>query len=121
MKVKLDENLPSDLATLLAGQGFAVDTVADEGLVGCADEQIWAAAQADERFLVTQDLDFADARKFRAGTHAGIMIVRLRDPSRRSLVDCIGAVLRGNDLRDWSGCLVVLSDSRLRVLRPDGK
>lgn len=39
----------------------------------------WAAAQAEDRFLVTHDLDFSDTRKFEPGKHAGVLIVRLPD------------------------------------------
>jgi len=53
MKVKLDENLPVRLATVLAKLIHDVHTVKDEKLTGCNDGQIWAAAQGEGRFLVT--------------------------------------------------------------------
>jgi predicted nuclease of predicted toxin-antitoxin system len=40
-----------------AALGFDVDTVLDERLGGRSDEAVWAAAQAEDRFLVTHDLD----------------------------------------------------------------
>src|SRR5687768_11681303 len=49
---------------------------------GDSVEQI--VAQSAARFLVTQDLDFSDVRKFAPGTHAGIMLVRLRLAPRRA-------------------------------------
>ena len=79
MKLKLDENLPESAATRLAALGYDVDTVLAEQLGGRNDEDVWAAAQAEGRFLVTHDLDFSDARKFRPGSHAGVLIVRLPD------------------------------------------
>jgi predicted nuclease of predicted toxin-antitoxin system len=45
MKVKLDENLPLRLATLLKGLGHDVHTLHDERLVGHPDREIWEAAQ----------------------------------------------------------------------------
>ncbi len=72
MKIKLDENLPYLLASVLQGMGHDVHTTYDEGLIGSADEEIWKAAQAETRFLVTQDLDFPDAQRFVPGTHCGI-------------------------------------------------
>jgi hypothetical protein len=42
-----------------------------ESLVGHRDEEIWAVAQQESRFLITQDLDFSDARKFSPGSHGG--------------------------------------------------
>ena len=34
------------------------------------------AAQSDGRFLITQDLDFSDAREYVPGTHHGLLRVR---------------------------------------------
>ena len=72
MKVKLDENLPLQLAGLLRALGHESETVHDEGLVGHEDSEIWEATQRASRFLVTQDIDFSDLRKFAPGSHHGI-------------------------------------------------
>lgn len=55
MKIRLDENVPSDLDIALS---FVedVDTAESEGLQGANDDDVWAAAQREERFLITQDL-----------------------------------------------------------------
>lgn len=73
MRIKLDENVPSTIVEPLRSLGHEVDTVADEGLVGRADPDVWAAAQRDQRFLITQDLDFSDVRVFPPGSHHGIL------------------------------------------------
>lgn len=49
MRIKLDENMPARLVSRLSGFGHDVDTVSDEGLSGCDDEQVWAGAQAADR------------------------------------------------------------------------
>ncbi len=41
MKVKLDENIPDRLISVLANEGHDVDTVASEGLRGRPDGEIW--------------------------------------------------------------------------------
>lgn len=85
MKIKLDENLPTALAVSLRDLGHDVETVAEEGLSGSDDPVIWQAAQSETRFLITQDLDFSDARLYKPGTHYGLLIVRLRDPSHNQV------------------------------------
>jgi predicted nuclease of predicted toxin-antitoxin system len=67
MKIKLDENLPVDLAPDLRKLRHDVHTPHDEALSGREDSEIWAAAQNEERFLVTQDLGFSDVRRFAPG------------------------------------------------------
>jgi len=59
MRLKLDENIPASGAVRLAALGHDVHTVRDEGLGGRPDDDVWHAAQAEDRFLVTQDLDFS--------------------------------------------------------------
>ena len=65
-----------------------------EGLAGRADPDVWQASQKAERFLVTQDLDFSDIRKFYPGTHHGLMLVRMRAPGRLALAARITSVFR---------------------------
>jgi len=86
MKIKLDENLPHRLAILLKNLGHETHTLHEEKLVGRSDEEVWHATQKESRFLITQDLDFSDLRKFAPGSHHGILLLRLRTPSRRTLI-----------------------------------
>ena len=83
MKIKLDENLPDRLVAVLTELGHDVDTVHAEQLTGCTDPDVWSAAQAAPRFLITQDLDFSDMRRYLPGTHAGLLLVRLMRPDKR--------------------------------------
>lgn len=118
MKIKLDENLPTELCDLLGTLGHAIDSVHDEGLRGHPDTDVWSAAQAEERFLITQDLDFSDARKYEPGTHPGILLVRLRDPTRSRLINRVWSAFQAADVLRWAGCIVVLSENRIRIRGP---
>ena len=118
MKIKLDENLPASLAAELRRLGHEADTVSDEGLAGQNDECIWRASQRDGRFLVTQDLDFSDLRRFAPGSHAGLLLVRLRSPSISALKELVLRLLRNKQSKEWSGCFVVATDHKLRIKRP---
>ena len=118
MRIKLDENLPEGLLPLLVTLGHDVDSVRDEGLAGFTDSEVWTAAQRDGRFLITQDLDFSDTRKFIPGTHHGILLVRLHQAGRLYLTRRIAQVFATEDPSLWRRCFVVLSDHRLRVRRP---
>jgi predicted nuclease of predicted toxin-antitoxin system len=118
MRIKLDENLPHQLAAVLADLGHEVHTVFEERLVGRDDIEIWEAAQRESRFLITQDLDFSDATRFAPGSHHGILLVRLRSPSRTNLVDRISELFRKELVQDWDRCFVVSSERKIRVLKP---
>lgn len=118
MKIKLDEHIPARLVEMLAALGHDVDTVASEGLKGKADAEVWDAAQREARFLITQDLDFSDVRRFRPGTHAGLLLVRLREPGANALLARIRVAAEREGLHSFAGCFVVLTDRKLRIRRP---
>lgn len=87
MNIKLGENLPHQLIQLLTDLRHDVDTIREEHMAGRDDNVVWAAAQPAGRFLATQDLDFADARKCAPGTHEGLLLVRLPQPGRGALAE----------------------------------
>lgn len=119
MRIKLDENLPTSLVEALVQLGHDADSVEQERLQGSPDPDIWAAAQAAKRFLVTQDLDFSDVRQFEPGTHHGLLLVRLANPSRRTLRAYIESLFRAEDVERWARCFVVATDTKIRVRRPE--
>ena len=119
MKIKLDENLPERLVTILTGLGHNVDTVRTEQLTGRADPDVWSAAQAAQRFLITQDLDFSDVRRYTPGTHAGLLLVRLTRPGRNALFERVSTVFQTEKIEDWTGCLVVATEQKIRIRRPE--
>jgi predicted nuclease of predicted toxin-antitoxin system len=121
MKIKLDENLPDQLAAMLQKLGHDAHTTPQQGLNGRADREIWEASQKESRFLVTQDLDFSDLRKFSPGSHFGILLVRLHFPSRKNLIERVGEIFRTETLSDWKGCFVVATERKIRIVKPPRK
>lgn len=115
MKLKLDENLPEALAEFLAQLGHDTDTVPQESLAGRDDSTIWQAAQEAGRFLITQDLDFSDVRRYAPGTHHGLLLVRLRKPGRIKLRQRVSLLFQTENVESWAGCFVVATDHKIRV------
>jgi predicted nuclease of predicted toxin-antitoxin system len=85
MKIKLDENLPARLIEGLAELGHDVDSVPLERSLDNRTRKFGAHRRRPNGFLITQDLDFSDVRQFAPGTHKGILLVRLANPSRQRL------------------------------------
>jgi predicted nuclease of predicted toxin-antitoxin system len=118
MNIKLDENLPLRIAVLPRDFGHDVHTLREERLTGCADEGIWKAAQQESRFLITQDLDFSDVRRFAPGSHHGILLVRLHSPNRTNLISRVRELFTQENVREWTSCFVVATERKVRVLKP---
>ena len=117
MKAKLDENLPLQIASGLRMLGHDVHTMQEERLSGCADSDLWRAAQREGRLLITQDLDFSDERRFAPGTHHGIVLIRLHSPNRRKLIERVEEVFQYEIVSTWPGCFVVVTEQKVRVRR----
>ena len=118
MRIKLDENIPRRLVKPLTLLGHDVDTIEKEKLTGSSDPVVWEAAQRAARFLITQDLDFSDVRKYQPGTHHGLLLVRLAVPGRNALFERIHGLFQSEDTSAWHGCFIVATHRKLRVRRP---
>jgi len=118
MRIKLDENLPVSLVPTLAAMGHDAHSVEAEGLAGEADSEIWRTAQRESRFLITQDLDFSDLRQFAPGTHCGILLIRVRNPSRALLINRTMSLFRDEAVNQWERCFVVATERKVRVINP---
>ena len=118
MRIKLDENLPTDLVAELRALGHDVEDVYAEGLSGRPDSEIWTAAQTEMRLLVTQDIRFGDARMFTAGTHAGFVLLRLKRADLPTILEKLREVFASDDVETWAGCFIVVGESKVRVRRP---
>lgn len=118
MRIKLDENLPARIAADLDFRGHDVHTTIAEGLSGKPDQDIWQAAKRENRVLITQDLDFSDARSFIPGSHPGIVLLRLRSPSRVKLVSRVLELFDTENVNAWTGCFVVVTEQKVRVRKP---
>ena len=61
-QVKVDEDLPAEVAELCAAAGYPATTVRAQGWSGLQDAPLWARIQAEGRWLVTADKGFGDVR-----------------------------------------------------------
>ncbi len=122
MRIKLDENMPTDLAELLRQMGHDAHTCHDENLCGEEVGSIARAAISESRILITFDLDFSDVRRFEPGKHPGIILQRLYD--NQKIPSCISAVRRA--LAEVpepiiAGGITIVEPARIRTrLRRDG-
>lgn len=76
MKLKLDENLPSELLDELRSAGHEADSVREEGLAGAGDPVILERAKAEGRVLLTLDKGIGDVRAYPPSEFHGIVLLR---------------------------------------------
>jgi predicted nuclease of predicted toxin-antitoxin system len=116
-RLKVDENLPDEIAELLNDRGHDAVTVADQGWEGLPDGELWRRIQAEGRWIVTADKAFADLRRFPPGTHAGVILLRLVRETRRDYSRIAGMAVEKVELDDAVGAVIVVNDRGVRVRR----
>ena len=117
MKIKLDENMPAAMAHLLREAGYDAHTICDEGLGGAHDTEVISAATAEGRILFTFDIGFGNVHVFPYGSHAGVVVFRLRDQRWAVLEEPVRRVLASGTLERLAGRLAVVDDTRIRMAR----
>lgn len=116
-RIKVDEDLPFQVAALLQEAGHQVETITGQGMGGAKDAVLWEAVQAEGRFLVTADKGFADIRAHPPGTHGGLLLLRPDDDGITPLLDLMRRVLRSGELDRLRGTVTVATPRRIRIRR----
>ena len=115
MRLKLDENLPSELARLFIEAGHDAVTVLDQDIGGATDAIVASACLSEGRAIVTMDTHFADIRGYPPHLYSGIVVFRL-DSQTRDHVLAVGARLLPTLSEEvLQGRLWIVEDSRVRV------
>jgi predicted nuclease of predicted toxin-antitoxin system len=119
MRFKLDENLDPRFGAPLEAAGHDVASVRGQNLGGRSDEVIAAVCTAENRTLITLDLDFSNPIRFPVKQTAGIII--LRPPKAtltliQQLLRELPALLQSHSP---GNALWILEFGRLRIFTPE--
>jgi predicted nuclease of predicted toxin-antitoxin system len=117
VRVKVDEDLPAEIASLVREAGHDAATVAEQGLSGSPDQALWESVQPEKRCLLTADKGFANAQSYPPGTHSGVVLLRLPRESRKGYIELTQSLLREFDLESASGAIVVATPAAIRLYR----
>lgn len=118
---KLDENFSPALAELLAGRGHDAESVLAEKLSGIPDADLYQVCIAENRCLITLDLDFADIIRFPADTTAGIIVVRPHQPITFDVMKrMIELLVKALETTSPESSLWILEPHQLRMRKPKG-
>jgi predicted nuclease of predicted toxin-antitoxin system len=119
VKLKLDENLPHDLASDLAGRGHDVHTVHDEQLAGHSDPVVVRAAAGEGRMVLTLDRGVGNLRHYPPGSHAGVVVLRPTSQDPTTVIELVDRFLTTYALDDLVGCTTIVEPDRIRIRRPE--
>ena len=114
MKICVDENIPLVTVAELKNLGHDVLDIRGTSEQGLADDLLWEKVQGEKRLLITTDKGFAN---YRAESHDGILIIRLRQPNEQKIHLRIMQAINQYSESEWGGLLVVMRDAVQSVWR----
>lgn len=115
MKFKIDENLPMEFAEVLRAAGHDGSTVLEQNLSGIRDEDLFAVCQAEDRVLMTLDLDFADIRLYPPAESPGVPVLRIQPQDKDRLLRCLHKILPLIEQESLAKRLWIVEVNRIRL------
>ncbi len=115
MRLLADENIQTSTVRMLQDHGHDVVSIREAGLAGAPDGLVFRRAQADDRVVLTFNMDFADLRELAEMNHSGIIRLRVSDQRAAHLHPILQAALSHLAATDLRNVLVTISDQRTRV------
>ena len=115
LKFKLDENLPTEAAEVLRSAGHDSVTVLDQSLGGTADSNLAGICRAEDRTLITLDLDFSNIQAYPPANHPGIIVLRPPTQDKPHVLKAIAAVIPFLAREPLHGRLWIVDEHRIRI------
>ncbi len=106
----LDENFPKSAVGILEEMGHRVLDLRGTGREGISDGAIFAEAQQFRAVFLTTDRDFFHTVRHLHVSHAGIIVIALRLPNRRSILEKLMWILGRIRPEDFADRAIQLRD-----------
>ncbi|MEN1680806.1 MAG: DUF5615 family PIN-like protein [Planctomycetota bacterium] len=113
--LKIDENLPVEVAELLRAEGHDAATVLEQQLGGEPDPRISAVCLSEGRALVTLDLDFADIRTYPPADYSGLIVLRLNRQDKLSVLPVVEKLIPHLEQEELIGKLWIVDEASIRI------
>ena len=119
LRILFDQNIPPSVCEFVRKRKphWEVRHVNDVGLQGAADDTIFNWAQSDLSIVITFDEDFADARMYPAGSHAGVVRLRVWPTTIENTEAALARLFDSVAEEDLQGSLVIVDAVKIRVRR----
>jgi predicted nuclease of predicted toxin-antitoxin system len=115
MRLKIDENLPVDVAVLLRQAGHDPSTVLEQGLGGQPDQDVARVCAAEGRALLTLDTDFANTRRYPPSDYQGLIVMRLARQDKPYVIEVVRRLIALLEREPVEGRLWIVEERRVRV------
>lgn len=116
--IKLDENLGSRLLDSARAAGFDSESVSTQKLNGTSDVTLFEQCRAEQRVLITLDLDFSNPLRFPTEGSPGSIVLRPRRPAFTEIASLFNEALARLRAEPVAECIWIVEPGRVRIHRP---
>ncbi len=115
MRFLCDMGISRKVAEWLRRQGYESSHLGEEGLARLPNGQIFTKAIAEDRVILTCDLDFGEIVAMAERSMTSVVIFRLQNTRADHIIERLSAVLEkiGPDLQ--RGVIVTVEETRFRI------
>lgn len=119
LRILLDQNIPPVVCEFVREKkpSWEVRHVNEVGLRGAPDDKIFQWAQIGGWVVITYDEDFADARMYPAGSHEGVVRLRVWPTTVENTEAALARLFDSITDEELRGSLVVIDQRRIRIRR----
>lgn len=93
MRFLIDMGLATGVARWLRGRGHDAVHIRAEGLQRLPDPEIFEKAVAEDRIILTVDLDFTEIAALSRGSLTSVVVFRLRNPRAQRVLERLQSIL----------------------------
>ncbi len=115
MKVKIDENLPAEIAEDLRALGHDATTVVEQGMAGTDDARLMVRVEKEARIFMTMDKGIANIQAYSPGRFAGLILWRPNQAGRGAVLSFVRERLTQILGLELKGRLVVVTETGIRI------
>ena len=117
MRFLADMGVARRVVEWLRDQGHDARHLREEELQRLPDDQIFRKAVAENRVVLTLDLDFGEIVAFSGQQNVSVVLFRLQNPRAPHVIDRLRVVLPEALSALEQGAAVVVEESRFRIRR----
>lgn len=115
MKFLADMGVSPLTVNALLTQGYDAIHLSEEGLFYLADSLIISKAKAENRVILTFDLDFGELLAFSGDTFPSVIIFRLEKANPDYVLSKLNPILQKYQDVLQSGAIIVIKDNSYRI------
>ncbi len=117
MRFLADMGVSAKVVSWLREHGHDATHLRDEGLQRLPDREIFGKAVAENRVILTFDLDFGEIAALSEGEKCSIIVFRLRNTRTPHVIARLDSVLAASSSYLEKGAVMVIEETRHRIRR----